>query len=64
MVSFTKSEDSIENPVGYAITAPYREGYTFEGWSTSEDGEVEYSAADIKNAPDNTYYAIWTPIVM
>ncbi len=39
---------------------PTREGYTFKGWSTVRDGEVEYAAGGTytKNEPV-TFYAVW-----
>jgi len=64
VVSFTKSENSIDNPsADNGISAPSREGYTFGGWATSAGSTVPvYSAAEIVNAPDGTtLYAIWLP---
>lgn len=42
-------------------SVPTLEGYTFLGWSTSKDGNVEYYSGDIysENA-DITLYAVWT----
>ncbi len=40
--------------------SPTRNGYEFQGWATSENGEVEYSAGDIYDKDsDITLYAIW-----
>ncbi len=41
-------------------TRPTRQGYAFLGWSTKQDGEVEYQPGDIiKNVDNLTLYAIW-----
>jgi len=60
VVSFTNSEGSIANPNDFVINAPFREGYTFGGWATTEGGERVYDAADVANAPiGTTLWAIW-----
>ena len=40
-----------------------RLGYTFEGWSTSKNGEAEYSAntKEFIVFEDTTFYAVWQP---
>jgi len=52
---------NIENYNYNEIYAPYRVGYSFGGWTTTQNGNVaDYAAADIENAPANTtLYAIW-----
>jgi uncharacterized repeat protein (TIGR02543 family) len=61
VVSFVKTADSIENfDAINGISAPMREGYTFAGWATVEDGTPVYTAAEVMNAPDGTtLYAVW-----
>jgi uncharacterized repeat protein (TIGR02543 family) len=63
VVSFTKTASSISNPTATdGISAPYRAGYTFGGWSTTSGGTTPaYTAANVNNAPNGTtLYAIWT----
>ena len=64
VVSVTVTEGSIENDTAInGILAPAREGYEFEGWSLSENGGVDYSAAEIVNAENGTVlYAKWKPV--
>lgn len=64
VVSFVMGEDTIENESAInGILAPARDGYTFDGWALSEDGEVAYSAAEIVDAKaGEVLYAIWTPV--
>ncbi len=39
---------------------PYREGYTFMGWSTSKNGKAQYDAGDKYTADSAaTLYAVW-----
>ena len=38
---------------------PTREGYTFLGWSESEEGEVISSTENVAITSDKTYYAQW-----
>ena len=61
VVSFTKTASSITNPYNHTITAPYRAGCIFGGWTTTEGGTTAaYTAADVQNAPiGTTLYAIW-----
>ena len=61
VVSFVKDKDTVSNAnaVG-GISAPEREGFTFRGWATEENGEVVYSAAEVASAPDGTtLYSRW-----
>jgi len=61
-VSFTKTADSISNPAAQnGISAPYRAGYAFGGWATTEGGTTAaYTAANVNTAPNGTtLYAIW-----
>lgn len=66
--SFTKTENSIMNfysdPAAGTITvlsAPYRQGCSFVGWTQSDISVVpDFTAAGVVNAPDGiTLYAIW-----
>jgi len=66
VVSFTKtSSSSISFPTATnGIKAPYRPGYTFGGWATSQvnatNGISVYTAANVNSAPNGTtLYAIW-----
>ncbi|MDR3293642.1 MAG: InlB B-repeat-containing protein [Clostridiales bacterium] len=62
MVSFTKTSSSISNPTATdGILAPYREGYTFGGWATTEGSTTAaYTTEDVGSAEDDvTLYAIW-----
>ena len=61
VVSFEKTADSIENfDAINGISAPVREGYTFVGWATEENGTPAYTADEVMNAPDGTtLYAVW-----
>ncbi len=47
--------------VSYAATQlPTREGYSFEGWATSENGSVQYEAGDSFLVVGNTHlWAVW-----
>ena len=39
---------------------PSREGYTFKGWSSTSNGDVEYNSGDTYSADSNiTLYAVW-----
>lgn len=43
------------------LRAPYREGYSFEGWSLSEDGVIAYTVSNVASAPvGTTLYAVYT----
>jgi uncharacterized repeat protein (TIGR02543 family) len=62
VVSFTKTSSSISNPTAYnGISAPYRAGYTFGGWATTEGGTTaDYTAENVNDATNGTtIYAIW-----
>ncbi|MCL2797615.1 MAG: leucine-rich repeat protein, partial [Firmicutes bacterium] len=61
VVSFTKSAASISYPsASNGIKAPYREGYTFDGWAATLGGSAVYTAANVNSAPNGTtLYAIW-----
>lgn len=42
------------------ITVSMREGYTFEGWATSENGDVEYLSDELIFVDEGTVlYAVW-----
>ena len=57
------------NEVVLPETRPTRQGYTFLGWSTKQNGKVEYEPGNIiKDVDSLTLYAVWqentpTPIV-
>lgn len=57
----TKVEGS---PITLSSTKPKKEGYVFQGWSTSQNGAVQYSSGSTyaKNS-SATLYAIWKEIV-
>ncbi len=61
VVSFNKNEYSFDNTDALnGISEPYRMGYDFLGWSTIEDGAVEYTTTtELISAPNGIYYAIW-----
>lgn len=62
VVSFTKTETSVENANEYnRVTAPSRKGYDFVGWTTVEGGtSPEYGASDLVSLENGvTVYAIW-----
>lgn len=54
----------ISNPYSYfGLSAPYREGYVFDGWSKVRGGEGEIGANELKSLPNGTtVYAVWTPL--
>ena len=60
VVSFTMN-DSVENYTAEnGINAPYRAGYTFDGWVSASSG-YECDAKDVYRAPDGTALsALWT----
>lgn len=62
VTSFTMTEGALENSDAKdGMTGPRREGYVFEGWATSPDGEVVYEAADVATAPVGTVlYAVYS----
>jgi uncharacterized repeat protein (TIGR02543 family) len=50
----------INASVTNGITAPYRQGFTFGGWTTEQGKAGVYTAANVGNAPaGTTLYAIW-----
>lgn len=43
------------------VAAPVREGYVFDGWALSPDGEIAYSAEQLPSVPEGTVlYAIYS----
>ncbi len=62
LVSFVYSAENIKNVNSASkLTAPFREGYKFEGWATEQGGEVVYSLAETTSAEfGTTLYAVWT----
>lgn len=43
-----------------SVTVPTREGYAFQGWAVSKDGEVQYQPGDTYVGNANvTLYAVW-----
>jgi len=62
VVSFTKSSSNIQNPgAANGIKAPYRQGYTFDGWLSAANGQT-YPAANVNSAPNGNLTALWTPV--
>ncbi len=62
VVSFTVGEGSFEYYDALnAPDGPYREGYTFAGWSLTENGtEIAYTAQNVTEAPlGTTLYAVY-----
>ncbi len=63
VLSFNKTADSILTLYGNTVVnMPYREGYTFEGWTDVPGGTTpKYTAEGIVLAPDDgtTWYAVW-----
>ncbi len=68
---FVHFDSSVSETVGVAIAfeSPYntvnlphpqREGYTFNGWYTAENGGVKIEGSDLVPANDHTIYAQWT----
>ena len=54
-----QSQNEGENIV-LSLDIPVREEYSFKGWSTSADGDVEYCAGDIYSASNSVIlYAVW-----
>lgn len=63
---YVYSVTKTENTIGYlneanALSAPYREGYTFAGWSTTKDAtSASYALDGIQNVDNGTaLYAVW-----
>ena len=62
VVSFLRSEDSISiSHAGLRISAPFRQGFTFGGWSTAYGNTTAaFTAQNVYTAPvGTTLYAIW-----
>ena len=54
-------KDGISNVLNVTSIVPVRKGYSFDGWSTSAGGDVEYApGAPITLTADTTLYAKWT----
>ena len=64
VMNFGGNADAIENGIALnGISAPYRAGYTFAGWSTTEGGEAEYLCEEIMQAANGTkLYAVWVAV--
>ena len=65
VVSLEVTENTFSNQMANdgLFTAPEREGYTFLGWATVENGEVVYSAEKVVDASAGTIlYAVWEEI--
>ena len=61
VVSFTKNVENISNPMAKnGFSAPVRKGYTFRGWSLTENAKTaDYTAEDfLKLTEDQTAYVI------
>ena len=64
VVSCTPDEDLIENLSSYGeLTEPGRRGYTFVGWSTTENSEDCQYASLIEVPEGTTVYSVWTEAV-
>lgn len=62
LVSVTKNANMLANENEYnLLTSPSRKGYTFKGFSKTQDSTVaEYSISDLKTLQDGTVlYAVW-----
>ena len=61
VTSLTIGEKTLTNAYAVGeIAAPVRDGYTFVGWSLTEGGEVDYSAAQLKELTIGTkLYSVW-----
>ena len=59
----TASSSSSSYTFEVSETEPTRDGFTFEGWADTKDGEAKYSAGDKltlkSDAPSKTIYAVW-----
>ena len=63
VVSFTMKKNGFDNVnESSVLSTPTREGYTFAGWTTVQDGTTaEYTMETLVTAPIETkLYAIWT----
>ena len=55
-----KQKKILGSDVTISSVLPTREGHTFEGWSTSANGNVEYNAGDVYSIDASvTLYAVW-----
>jgi len=62
VVSFTRTANNIQNYAAKnGMSAPFRQGYVFGGWSTTQGGTLaSFTAQNVYNAPNGTtLYAIW-----
>lgn len=60
LVSLTKGKIANTGATG-GIAAPVREGYVFDGWALSPDGEIAYSAEQLPSVPEGTVlYAVYS----
>lgn len=64
LVSFVYDSESIDNlSASTVLTAPVRNGYTFEGFATVPGGAAVYSPDNLGSVTDGTtLYAVWTRI--
>ncbi len=61
VVSFVKNEGSLENfdAIG-GVSDPYCYGFEFLGWATTQDGEAEYTTAELESVSNGTtLWAVW-----
>jgi uncharacterized repeat protein (TIGR02543 family) len=61
IVSWTAAEDGLVNISQYnQLVAPAREGYTFNGWTTTQ-GSSDWQYADLTEVPvGTTVYSVWS----
>ena len=61
VVSWSSAEGKIENISSFvSLVDPSRTGYTFIGWSTTEN-DTAWQYADLTEVPENTtVYSVWT----
>ncbi|MBQ6538860.1 MAG: InlB B-repeat-containing protein [Bacilli bacterium] len=62
----TTTEGETYTDINLPTTTPERDGYTFSGWATEENGPVVYKSGDTvvirgENAQNIVLYAVWTP---
>lgn len=64
VVSWTAAENGLVNISQYnQLAAPAREGYTFNGWTTTQ-GSSDWQYADLTQVPvGTTVYSVWTEVV-
>ena len=64
---YNNSTDDVEVMVYYDATidplnpAPTRAGYTFQGWSLTQNGAVLSDLGTMNDINGKTFYAVWTP---